>query len=173
MADTLPYNLELAKKITGITDEELLKFYIDSIISKISSIVGYNIILSQNKHTLNGLNKTYVYSVARPLKSILQINYDNNDITTECNIVNDRKIDINMILCSHDSVEATYTAGYEVFPTSIQNFLFQQVKTLVTELEYAGLKSYSIETISYSLSDKEKNNADFMNQISNLFGMSL
>ena len=173
MADTLPYNLELAKKITGITDEELLKFYIDAVLEKISSILGYNVVLSEYNHIINGVDKDYIYSLGRPLKEILQITKDNNNITNQCNIISDRKIGLGMHLCHQEEVLANYKAGYETLPSSIQMFVFGQVKSMSSDLEFTNLKSYSIETISYSFMNKIDNNTDFLIQVNNLFGSSL
>lgn len=173
MTTNLPYDLEIAKKITGISDEALLKFYLDAMIDKISAIVGYNVLYSENKHRLSGVNKEYTYTVARPLKSILQVTFNNNDVTNECNILSERKIGLDFYLCQEHEIEVIYMAGFETFPLAIQMFLFNQVKSMNTENENAGLKSYSIETISYSLADKEKSDIEFKSQINNLFGVGL
>lgn len=173
MTETLPYDLETAKKITGIGDETLLKFYLQAMIDKISALLGYNVLYSENNHSLSGVNKEYTYTIARPLKSILQVTFNNNDVTNECNILSDRKIGLNFFLCQNHSIELKYMAGYETFPTAIQMFLFNQVKSLKADNDNAGLKSYSIETISYSLADKEKSDIEFKNQINNLFGVGL
>ena len=41
MDKELGYDLNIAKSLTGIEDEELLKFYINSVILKIERVIGY------------------------------------------------------------------------------------------------------------------------------------
>lgn len=171
--EKLPYNIELAKKMTDIDDENLLKFYMNAVIGKISKILGYNIILSQNKHSLSGVCKEYTYVVARPLKSILRVMFNNNDITDRCKIESDRKILLDFNLCCDESIQVEYMAGYEELPPEIQMFIFSQVASMKMETQTSGLSSYSIESISYSFLDQVTKNSDFINSIQGLFGGSI
>lgn len=164
------YNLELAKKITGIEDETLLKFYIDAIIDQINKVLGYNIIQHDENEHIEGVNKNYVYATARPLNSIIKIEQDGSDITKYCSIISDRKIATPREICSQHSIHAIYNAGYDELPASIQLFIFGQVKSSISEIENAGLKSYSIESISYSFIDKQTKSDAFINDVKNLFG---
>lgn len=164
------YNIELAKKITKITDDELLRFYIEAVIKKIERILGYNLKTTTYNHKLYGVDRMYVYTVGRPLKAILQVIKNNYNITKECNIENERKIGLNFELCKCEYIEAEYEAGFETLPEDIQMFIFSQVKSLLSSINGAGLKSYSIETISYTFEDNINKNDDFIKQVKNIFG---
>lgn len=169
----LPYDLELAKTITGIEDEILLKFYIDAIIGKISKVLGYNILLSKNNHYLPGVCKEYTYVVARPLKEILQVKFNNNDITGRCEIGSERKILLDFDLCSDENIQVEYMAGYDKLPPEIQMFIFSQTASMTREAQTNGLSSYSIESISYSFLNQITKSSDFINSVQGLFGGSI
>lgn len=164
------YDLELAKKITGIEDEDILKFYIDGIILRISRILGYNIEKHDTLENITGINKNYVYVKDRPLNSITEVIYCGNDITRHCNKISDRKVSLPMCLSSEDRVAVSYNAGFEELPKDIQMFIFGQVSIITTSMQNAGLKAYSIEGISYSFVDAAVQESNFINQIKNMFG---
>ena len=164
------YDLELAKKITGIEDEDILKFYIDGIILRINAILGYNIEKHDKLENINGINKDYVYVNDRPLNSITEVKYYGNDITSHCLKVSNRKVSLPMCLSSEDDITMSYNAGYEELPANIQLFIFGQVSAIATAMQNAGLKAYSIEGISYSFVDAATQEITFVNQIKNMFG---
>lgn len=166
----MPYDLELAKQLTGITDESVLKFYIQAIIDQINSILGYNILKHDLTEIIVGIDKNYVYTTARPINSITEVKHFEADITDKCFIIPQRRIGLPYVICNQHDVKVTYNAGYETLPTGIQAFIFSQVSQLVNDMENQGLKSYSIETISYSFVEKQTQQAGFINQVRNLFG---
>lgn len=164
------YDIELAKKITGIEDENLLKFYIDAVIERINSILGYNVAKHEITQNIYGVDKDYLYVIDRPLNSILQVTKNNNNITNECIKLSDRKTSLPFCLCSQDYVTVTYDAGYEELPAHIQLFIFTQINGIITMMSNAGLKSYSIESISYSFIDGVTQEQNFITQVKNMFG---
>lgn len=164
------YDIELAKKITKITDDKLLEFYIEAVIEKIESILGYKLKVNKYNHKLYGVDKCYAYTIGRPLKEILQVTKNNYDITKECNVESERKIGLNFELCKCEYIEAEYNAGFEELPKNIQMFIFTQAKSFATSMNGAGLKSYSIETISYTFEESTNKNNDFIKQVKNIFG---
>lgn len=166
----MTYDIELAKQITGIENEKLLEFYINAIIDKINNILGYNILEHDKTEYITGVDKNYVYVNDRPLNSISKIEKDGIDITSKCFVMSDRKIFTPYEICSQHSIKATYNAGYSELPPSIQLFIFSQVKSSVVDVENSGLKSYSIESISYTFNDKQAENNRFINDVKNLFG---
>lgn len=166
----MTYDIELAKQITGIENETLLEFYINAIIDKINNILGYNILEHDKTEYITGVDKNYVYVNDRPLNSISKIEKDGIDITSQCFVMSDRKIFTPYEICSQHSIKATYNAGYSELPPSIQLFIFSQVKSSVVGVENSGLKSYSIESISYTFNDKQSENNRFINDVKNLFG---
>lgn len=164
------YDLEIAKKITGITDEQILQFYIDAIIDKINNILGYDIKKHVHSEYITGVNKNYVYVTARPINQILEIKKDDFDLTKYSSILSSRKILLPIEICNQHKIFAKYDAGYEQLPPSIQLFIFEQLKDAISEMNSAGLKSYSIETISYTYVDKQTKTTNFINDVKNLFG---
>lgn len=164
------YDLELAKKITGIEDEDILKFYIDGIILRINRILGYNIEKHDAFENIIGINKNYIYVKDRPLNSISEVKHYGNDITSQCSKISDRKIRLNSCLSSDDSITVSYNAGFEELPKDIQMFIFGQVSIITTSMQNSGLKAYSIEGISYSFVDAAVQESNFINQIKNMFG---
>ncbi len=165
------YDIKFAEKVTKITDSELLTFYIEAVINKIERILGYKLKKATYNHKLYGVDKEYAYTIARPLTQILQINKDNYDITNQCNIESERKIGLNFELCKCEYIQAKYEAGYDTLPEYIQYFIFSQVKNLVNTVNNAGIKSYSIETISYTFEDTVNRNDDFIKEVRNIFGV--
>nr|WP_307776320.1 hypothetical protein [uncultured Cetobacterium sp.] len=164
------YDIELAKKITGEQDPEILKFYLDSLINKIEGILGYTLALSDRTEIIRGINKTHIYVKTRPLKSVLECTFYGANITDSISIVDNKKIDLGFQLCSNENINLKYTAGFEEFPKSIQMFLFSQVMGITNKLDFQGIESYKIKDISYSFTpdlDKEK---AFENEVKNLFG---
>lgn len=170
MEDKQLYDIELAKIITKITDETLLKFYIDAIIERINSIIGYDIVTHEITENIIGVNKCYIYIKDRPLKEILQVIKNNYDLTNECNLLSDRKIGLPFCLSAQECISVKYKAGYDELPKHIQLFIFNQVGQIITSMANAGLKSYSIESISYSFIDATTQEQSFVTQVKNMFG---
>lgn len=164
------YDVNMAKSITGITDDTVLNFYIDAIIDKINRILGYNIKKHIHEEYITGVNKNYIYVTARPINQILEIKKDNFDLTKYSSILSNRKIILPIEICNQHEIFAKYDAGYETLPPSVQLFIFGQLKNVMSEINSAGLKSYSIETISYTYLDKQTTTTNFINDVKNLFG---
>ena len=78
---------------------------------------------------------------------------------------------MNFELCKCEYIQAKYEAGYDTLPEYIQYFIFSQVKNLVNTVNNAGIKSYSIETISYTFEDTVNRNDDFIKEVRNIFGV--
>ena len=47
------YDKELAKRLTGITDDKLLEFYIEGIISRIERAIGYDLVNAKKQNLCN------------------------------------------------------------------------------------------------------------------------
>lgn len=164
------YDIELAKKITREQDESVLIFYLDSLISKIEAILGYSLQLSERTEETTGLNKTYVYVKARPLKSVLECRFYGADITDSISIEENKKINLGFQLCNKETVNLKYMAGFSELPKSIQMFLFSEVMEITNRADFQGIESYKIKDIAYTFTSKEDKEKTFENEIKNLFG---
>ena len=55
------YDKEIAKELTGITNEQLLKIYVDGIISRIERIIGYELVKCEKTEFIQGVDtKSYI-----------------------------------------------------------------------------------------------------------------
>ncbi|MDK4484772.1 hypothetical protein MVQ23_02705 [Fusobacterium necrophorum] len=64
----LKYDIEVAKKLTGIEDEKLLDFYIQSVIKKIERQIGYELVRGQITSLVSGLERIMSFFLERKLK---------------------------------------------------------------------------------------------------------
>ncbi|MGL5428675.1 MAG: hypothetical protein ACRDAS_12270 [Cetobacterium sp.] len=164
------YNLEIAKSITGIEDENLLKFYFDAILEKIENIIGYKLQIGPREEFVKGINTDEIYLTSRPIISVEEVLYQNRNVTDKTIIKSTRKISLNTVFCQCDELSIKYTSGYVELPKNIQIFIFEQIILAGTRIDEAGLKSYSIKDISYTyVSDLDKNK-NFINSLNQIFG---
>lgn len=159
------YNIEIAKKLTGIEEEEDLKFYIDSIILKIERILGYSLVKSKIRRLVNGLDTNYLFLPEKKIERVLNANLG-------CKILLfsyvNRKVIFDIIISRNSYVEIEYVAGYETLPNDIFLFICNTVKESLSNEE--GLKSYGIRGINYSFLSKIEQSDNFIRGIRDLFG---
>ena len=74
MDKELGYDLNIAKSLTGIEDEELLKFYINSVILKIERVIGYKLLKAKITSLISGLNTNYVFLPEKKIEQVLNAN---------------------------------------------------------------------------------------------------
>lgn len=160
------YDIEIAKKLTGIEDEKLLDFYIQSIIKKIERQIGYELVREQITSLVNGLDKNYVFLPRKKIERVL-------NASSGCKILPfdfvNRKVIFDEIISKHAYVEIEYIAGYETLPEDLLLFICGLIHE--TKSNEEGLKSYSIRGISYSFLSKVEQSENFLRGIRDLFGM--
>lgn len=163
--ETKFYNIEIAKKLTGIEEEEDLKFYIDSIILKIERILGYSLVKSKIRRLVSGLDTNYLFLPEKKIERVLNAN-------SGCKILPfsyvNRKVIFDIIISKNSYVEIEYVAGYETLPNDILSFICSTIKESLSNEE--GLKSYGIRGINYSFLSKIEQSDNFTRGIRDLFG---
>ena len=166
MDKELGYDLNIAKSLTGIEDEELLKFYINSVILKIERVIGYKLLKSKITSLVGGLNTNYVFLPEKEIEQVLNVNMG-------CKILPfsyiNRKVIFDEIISKNSYVEIQYIAGYDEIPSDILLFICSTIKETITNEE--GLKSYGIRGINYTFLNKIEQSDNFIRGIRDLFGI--
>ena len=166
MDKELGYDLNIAKSLTGIEDEELLKFYINSVILKIERVIGYKLLKSKITSLVGGLNTNYVFLPEKEIEQVLNVNMG-------CKILPfsyiNRKVIFDEIIFKNSYVEIQYIAGYDEIPSDILLFICSTIKETITNEE--GLKSYGIRGINYTFLNKIEQSDNFIRVIRDLFGI--
>lgn len=165
MDNTKFYNLKIAKTLTGIENEELLKFYLDSVIEKIERILGYKLIKQEITRLISGLDTKYLFVPEKKIERVLNAKMACKKL--DFSFVN-RKIIFDEIITKNSYVEIEYIAGYETLPNDILMFICDTIKENLSNEE--GLKSYGIRGISYSFLSKIEQSDNFIRGIRDLFG---
>lgn len=166
MDKELGYDLNIAKSLTGIEDEELLKFYINSVILKIERVIGYKLLKSKITSLVGGLNTNYVFLPEKEIEQVLNVNMG-------CKILPfsyiNRKVIFDKIISKNSYVEIQYIAGYDEIPSDILLFICSIIKENITNED--GLKSYAIRGISYTFLNKIEQSDNFVRGVRDLFGV--
>ena len=166
MDKELGYDLNIAKSLTGIEDEELLKFYINSVILKIERVIGYKLLKSKITSLVGGLNTNYVFLPEKEIEQVLNVNMG-------CKILPfsyiNRKVIFDEIISKNSYVEIQYIAGYDEIPSDVLLFICSIIKESITNEE--GLKSYAIRGISYTFLNKIEQSDNFVKGVRDLFGV--
>jgi hypothetical protein len=166
MDKELGYDLNIAKNLTGIEDEELLKFYINSVILKIERVIGYKLLKSKITSLVGGLNTNYVFLPEKEIEQVLNVNMG-------CKILPfsyiNRKVIFDKIISKNSYVEIQYIAGYDEIPSDILLFICSIIKENITNED--GLKSYAIRGISYTFLNKIEQSDNFVRGVRDLFGV--
>lgn len=166
MDKELGYDLNIAKSLTGIEDEELLKFYINSMILKIERVIGYKLLKSKITSLVSGLNTNYIFLPEKEIEQVLNVNMG-------CKILSfsyiNRKVIFDEIISKNSYVEIQYIAGYDEIPSDILLFICSTIKEAITNEE--GLKSYGIRGINYTFLNKIEQSDNFIRGIRDLFGI--
>lgn len=160
------YDIEIAKKVTNINDDELLKFYIEGIILKIENIIGYKLIKSEITEFVQGVDTNVVYLKRKPVERVSKVIWLDQELPFR---LEKHRLILTAPLCQSEFLEVTYTAGYDILPLDIQMFIFSTLKeNLANE---SGLKSFSLKDVSYSYFDKVQQSENFRRGIIDLFGV--
>ena len=160
------YDKEIAKELTGITNEQLLKIYVDGIISRIERIIGYELVKCEKTEFIQGVDTNVVYLERKPVERVSKALWLNQELSYR---VEEHRLVLTAPLCQSEFLEVTYTAGYDVLPLDIQMFIFSTLKeNLANE---SGLKSFSLKDVSYSYFDKVQQSENFRRGIIDLFGV--
>ena len=166
MDKELGYDLNIAKSLTGIEDEELLKFYINSVILKIERVIGYKLLKSKITSLVSGLNTNYIFLPEKEIEQVLNVNMG-------CKILSfsyiNRKVIFDEIISKNSYVEIQYIAGYDEIPSDILLFICSIIKENITNED--GLKSYAIRGISYTFLNKIEQSDNFVRGVRDLFGV--
>ena len=166
MDKELGYDLNIAKSLTGIEDEELLKFYINSVILKIERVIGYKLLKAKITNLISGLNTNYVFLPEKKIEQVLNVNRG-------CKILPfsyiNRKVIFDEIISKNSYVEIQYIAGYDEIPSDVLLFICSIIKESITNEE--GLKSYAIRGISYTFLNKIEQSDNFVRGVRDLFGV--
>lgn len=160
------YDKEIAKELTGITDEQLLKVYVDGIISRIERIIGYELVKCEKTEFIQGVDTNVVYLNRKPVERISKALWRNQEVSYR---QEKHRLILTAPLCQSEFLEVTYTAGYEYLPYDIQMFIFSSIKESIAN--ESGLKSFSLKDVSYSYFDKVQQSENFRRGIIDLFGV--
>lgn len=162
----LKYDIEVAKKLTGIEDEKLLDFYIQSVIKKIERQIGYELVRGQITSLVSGLDKNYVFLPRKKIEKVL-------NASSGCKILPfdfvNRKVIFDEIIPKNAYVEIEYIAGYETLPEDLLFFICSFINEAKSNEE--GLKSYSIRGISYTFLSKIEQSDNFIRGVRDFFGI--
>lgn len=162
----LKYDIEVAKKLTGIEDEKLLDFYIQSVIKKIERQIGYELVKGQITSLVSGLDKNYVFLPRKKIEKVL-------NASSGCKILPfdfvNRKVIFDEIIPKNAYVEIEYIAGYETLPEDLLFFICSFINEAKSNEE--GLKSYSIRGISYTFLSKIEQSDNFIRGVRDFFGI--
>lgn len=160
------YNKKVAALITGEKNEELLDFYIKGIIKQIEHQIGYELTKKEITEFVKGVDTNVVYLKRKPVEQVSKVLWGNEELPYR---VDEHRVILDMEICKSEELQITYIAGYDELPEDIQSFIFNTLKEMRTNV--AGLKSYSIQDISYSYTDKSQQAENFRAGIKNLFGV--
>lgn len=162
------YDINLAKKIVGIDDEEVLDFYIKGIISQIEAMIGYKLVKGQIKEFVEGLDTNVVYLKGRAIERVTNVLWLNKQINYR---QEKHRLFLDVPLCGSEFLEVDYIAGYKKLPFNIQMFIFSSIKE--TKANEAGLKSFALKDVSYSYFDKVQQSDNFRRGIIDIFGVRI
>ena len=162
------YDIEMAKNITGITDDALIDFLVKGTISRIERIIGYELVKCEKTEFVQGVDTNVVYLKRKPVERVSKALWLNQELSYR---VEEHRLILTALLCQSEFLEVTYTAGYDVLPLDIQMFIFSTLKeNLANE---SGLKSFSLKDVSYSYFDKVQQSENFRRGIIDLFGVRI
>ena len=162
------YDIEMAKNITGITDDALIDFLVKGTISRIERIIGYELAKCEKTEFIQGVDTNVVYLERKPVERVSKALWLNQELSYR---VEEHRLILTAPLCQSEFLEVTYTAGYDVLPLDIQMFIFSTLKeNLANE---SGLKSFSLKDVSYSYFDKVQQSENFRRGIIDLFGVRI
>lgn len=172
---------ENKKKIAeqlGVEVTEMSDFLLDVVWEYIVNYIGYDPMLEKRKENLDGNDLDKLYVTARPIKSIEKFILNNNGIknlTFEDNYINicTKKGYCQcefMTLYEHptkDKIYVEYTAGYEEIPNLLLMAAIMLLETLSSSTgEEGNLKSYKINTVSYTFKDFIERSTEFQDLLS-------
>ena len=160
------YDIEMAKNITGITDDALIDFLVKGTISRIERIIGYELVKCEKTEFIQGVDTNVVYLNRKPVEQVSKALWLNEELSFR---VDEHRLILTAPFCQSEFLEVTYIAGYDVLPLDIQMFIFSTLKeNLANE---SGLKSFSLKDVSYSYFDKIQQSENFRRGIIDLFGV--
>ena len=64
------YDIEMAKNITGITDDALIDFLVKGTISRIERIIGYELVKCEKTEFVQGVDTNVVYLIRKPVERV-------------------------------------------------------------------------------------------------------
>lgn len=160
------YDIEMAKNITGITDDALIDFLVKGTISRIERIIGYELVKCEKTEFIQGVDTNVVYLNRKPVEHISKALWRNQEVSYR---QEKHRLILIAPLCQSEFLEVTYTAGYEYLPYDIQMFVFSSIKESIAN--ESGLKSFSLKDVSYSYFDKVQQSENFRRGIIDLFGV--
>ena len=162
------YDKELAMEITGIKNEKLLKFHVNGLIRRIEKLIGYELAKSEITEFVHGVDTNIIYLKRKPVEQVSKALWRNKELVYR---TEKHRVIFDIEICKSEEIEVTYTAGYDVLPENIQFFIFQTLKEMVTNI--SGLKSFSLQDVSYTYADKSQQAENFKIGIKDLFGIRI
>lgn len=165
--------------------DEISDFLLDVVWEYIVNYIGYDPMLQKRIENLVGNDLDKLYVTARPIKSIEKFILNNNGIknlTYEDNYINicTKKGYCHcefMTLYEHptkDKIYIEYMAGYEGLPNLLLMAAIMLLETLSSSTgEEGNLKSYKINTISYTFKDFAERSSEFQDLLSGFMGVSI
>lgn len=158
----------------GLELSELSDFMLEAIWEYLVNYIGYDPMLQERKEILKGTGNEFLYLNCRPIKSITSLKVNGNLVENPSfseefiNIYTKRgfeKYDPPLLYDNYtitDDIEVIYNAGYDKVP----NLLILAVISFLSYIkagigEEGNLKSYKINTISYTFKDFTEKSQEF------------
>ncbi|MGL4998549.1 MAG: hypothetical protein ACRC5T_06220 [Cetobacterium sp.] len=168
--------LSLKELIANEMDVDYLDisdFLLDVAWENITNYIGYDVMLQEREEVLEGNGTEFLYLNYRPIQKITEIIVNKNLIKIPK--FTDRFLRLftedgysryeHPTLYTHnlkDEIEVKYIAGYDKLPNQIVMAAISLLSSLKSNLGDEGnLKSYKINTISYTFKEQSEKNQEF------------
>ncbi|MGL5126156.1 MAG: hypothetical protein ACRC6U_09295 [Fusobacteriaceae bacterium] len=164
---------ELIATEIEVVSSEISDFLLDVAWENITNYIGYDIMLQEREESLEGNGTNALYLNYRPIKSITETFVNKKLINNPS--FSDRYLKLitkdgysryeSPTLYQHnlkDEIEIKYMAGYDKVPNQIVMAATSLLSSLKSNLGDEGnLKSYKINTISYTFKEYSEKNQEF------------
>ena len=165
MDKLIDFDTDIAVKLTGVEDKDLLIFYVNSVIKRIEQILHYKLVKGQKEDMITGLDTNYIFLKERNIERVL-------NAYRGCYVIDGtligRKLIFDHVIPKNEFIRVSYVAGYDSIPEDLLFFICSTIKENLSNEE--GLKSYGIRGINYTYLDKIEQSDNFLRGVRDLFG---
>ena len=173
-------DLEFAKKMTEIEDEEVLEFMIDAIINKIEKIIGYPLAKSEETEYIRGVNTDCLWLKRKPVNDVTEVVVFDEELTEGDyqlrNPENRPHLKLkDRTVPAGEEAEVTYIAGFEEnnLDADIELLIFNLINDFKSNLEDGDIESYSFSKISVKFTSYMQKQENLYFQITEVFGVNI